>query len=159
MPMHAATGGFLLDDKGARISIDAFFGAEELGCGSGARKVDDAINLRGFVLMTLAHRAAVVELCPLTVAPLAALEAFHLAKETAAECVLLVLRGDTWRRSEYEFFSSVEAAARRIKSIARAASKRAAAKLRTQSSATLEPKLASVRTTSVSRQANETVMV
>jgi hypothetical protein len=154
--MYSSTGALLLDAAGARLTIDAFFAREP---GSAACKIDNAINQRGFVLVTLAHRAVVVQLCPLAVAPLAALETFHHLKGIAAECVLLALRGDTWRRSQYEFFPSVEAAAKRIKSIARSASKRAAAKLTVRSSVPFESKFPSGLPTSVPRGGDQACVV
>lgn len=114
---------FMLNESGARLAVDALFLAGELGPEGRPKLIDYAINQRGFVLITPAHHAAVVELCPLRVAPLAALAAIHHLKRTAAECILLASLGDTWRRSQYELFASVGAAVERLRGSPRSGQK------------------------------------
>jgi hypothetical protein len=125
--IQANDPGFLLNETGGRLAVDALLAAGEFGPEGRPKLIDCALNERGFVLITRAHHATVVELCPLRVAPLAALAAIHHLKRTAAECVLLASLGDTWRRSPYELFTSVGAAVEKLKGVARAAGKRAAA--------------------------------
>jgi hypothetical protein len=85
-----------------------------------------AVSQNGFVFLSLAHHAAMVELCPLKVQPLAALETLHVLKEIRAECVLMSLPGDSWRASKYEFFISTKAAIDKLSSLTRSARKRQA---------------------------------
>ena len=127
--MQADDLGFMLNESGVRLPVDALLLAGELGPEGTPKLIDYAISQRGFVLITPAHHAAVVELCPLRVAPLAALAAVHYLRRTAAECILLACPGDTWRRSQYELFGSVGAAVERLEGVARAAGKRAAAEV------------------------------
>ena len=118
--------GFLLNELGARLAVEAASLARELGSDDGPGPLNYAIIERGFVLITPAHRAVVVELCPRTVKPLAALGAVYEVKRMSPKCVLLALLGDNWRRAPYELLFPVRTAAERIKEVARAAAGRAA---------------------------------
>lgn len=129
--MQSSDVGFLIDDAGRRVAIPSLFGGPDLPGKSD--EIDYALREQGFVLIKPAHRALFVELCPQKVAPLAALEASYVVKQTQAECVVLYLLGDTWRRQPYELLDSIKAASERLKRIAGAANKRTLAKLRAQS--------------------------
>ncbi|MGA8551444.1 MAG: hypothetical protein WB678_14530, partial [Stellaceae bacterium] len=127
--------GFLLDDRGRRLAIDALPEAYQLDLGE-SRVIDHALRQRGFVLIQPAHRTIFVELCPSKVAPLAALEAFYELKGAAAECIVLTCSGRSRKSARGEPFS-VEPALKKIEGIARAASRRAAADLRLRSYSSL----------------------
>jgi hypothetical protein len=125
--VQQSTGiSFLITEAGEHIAIDQAPRAE----GTSASGTDDPVNLavtqNGFVLMSLTRNAAMVELCPPKVQPLAALETLHVLKEMRAECVLMSLSGDSWRASKYEFFTSTEAAIDKLSSLTRSARKRRA---------------------------------
>jgi hypothetical protein len=135
--MQSADVGFLLDDGGRRLAI--LSPLQNRRVNENSDEVDYDLREQGFVLIKRTHRMLFVELCPQKVAPLAALEASYLVKETTAECVVLGLLGDTWRRQPYELLDSVKTASERIKRIACAANKRALAKLRAQSPVPLRP--------------------
>jgi hypothetical protein len=127
--MQPNDAGFLLNDSGRRLAMDVLPQAQELGLDNKSDLIDHAIRQRGFVLIQPAHRAIFVELCPSKVAPLAALEAFYEVKGTAAECIVLAYPGDPWECPRCKLFSSIKAALRNIEIVARAASRRAAAKI------------------------------
>jgi hypothetical protein len=129
--MQSSDVGFLIDDAGRRVATTSLFLDPNLP--EKSEEIDDALREQGFVLIKPAHRALFVELCPQKVAPLAALEASYVVKQTQAECVVLYLLGDTWRRHPYELLDSIKAASERLKRIAGAANKRTLAKLRAQS--------------------------
>jgi hypothetical protein len=121
---HAA---FLLNEKGRRLPLSP---ERKSSSSSPTCKVwdavDEAVNRLGFVLVTLAHRAVVIELCPHKVHPRAVQQASRIVVRGAAECVLLARAGDTWRRSKYEFFPSTRAAAEALLEVTRSAEKRLA---------------------------------
>ena len=98
--MQSADVGFLIDDAGRRLASPSLFRSP--GLPEKSDEIDYALREQGFVLIKPAHRALFVELCPQKVAPLAALEASYVVKQTQAECVVLYLLGDTWRRQPYE---------------------------------------------------------
>lgn len=123
---------FLLDDSGQRLPMDRPPLAQKLGIPEDVDGIDHAIRHCGFVLVQPAHHAVLVELCPTTVAPLAALAAFYEVRAIPAKCIVLGCPGE-WRRDQYELFSSVKHALPRIARIARAASKRRAAEVRSRS--------------------------
>jgi hypothetical protein len=105
------------------------FLGQQLGLDANSDVVNHAIRRCGYVFVQPANSAIFVELNPSVVAPLAALEAFYEVKAAAMECVVLVSPGDTWRRRRYELFFPPEAALKRMESVARAASRRAAFKV------------------------------
>jgi hypothetical protein len=117
---------FLITGAGEHVATDRVL----LAKGTSANGTDDQLNMavtqNGYVFVSLAHNAAMVELCPLKVQPLAALETLHLLKEMRAERVLMSLPGDSWRASKYEFFTSAEAAIDKLSSLTRSARKRQA---------------------------------
>jgi hypothetical protein len=129
--MQSVDVGFLINDAGKRLANPSLIRDPKLP--EKSDEIDYALRERGFVLINSAHRALFVELCPQKVAPLAALEASYVVKQTQAECVVLYLLGDTWRRQPYELLNSAKAASERLKRIAGAANKRTLAKLRAQS--------------------------
>jgi hypothetical protein len=118
---------FLLDERGHRLPLasDRKSSRSSPAC-EAVEAVDDAVNRLGFVLVTLAHRAAVIELCPHKVHPRAVRQASRIVVRAAAECVLLARAGDTWRRSKYEFFASTRAAIETLLEVTRSAEKRIA---------------------------------
>jgi hypothetical protein len=128
--MQSSDVGFLIDDAGRRLASPSLFRNPNLP--EKSDQIDYALLEQGFVLIKSAHRALFVELCPQKVAPLAALEASYAVKQTQAECVVLYLLGDTWRRQPYELLDSTKAASEKLKRIAGAANKRTLAKLRAQ---------------------------
>jgi hypothetical protein len=136
--MQPNDASFLLDDSGRRLAMDALRQAQKLGSDNRANLIDHFIRQRGFVLIQPAHRAIFVELCPSKVAPLAALEAFYEIKGTAAKCVVLAYPGEPRKCPQFELFSSIKAALKNIEMVARAASRRAAVKLRARSSVPLD---------------------
>jgi hypothetical protein len=116
----------LITGAGERIAIDQAFTVEETSANGMADPVNLAVIRNGFVFMSLAHNAAIVELCPLKVQPLAALETLHVLKEMCPECVLMSLSGDSYRVSKYEFFTSTTAAIDKLCSLTRSARMRQA---------------------------------
>ncbi len=136
--MHPTDAGYLLSAVGKRLAVEPTFLAQELALDANTQTVDDAIGGHGFVFICPVQRAIFIALDPSRVAPLAAREAFHQLKATAAvECVVLAYPGDGWRRPRYELFSSREAALKTIEKVARAASRRVAVRLQTQSPDTM----------------------
>jgi hypothetical protein len=117
---------FLITGAGEHIATDQ----APLTKGTSANGTGDPVNLavtqNGFVFISLAHNAAMFELCPLKVQPLAALETLHVLKGMRAECVLMLLPGDSWRKSKYEFFTSAKSAIDKLSSLTRSARKRQA---------------------------------
>jgi hypothetical protein len=139
--MRSIDTSFLLNERGARLAIASSSLVRALDCGSRVDLVDFAINRRGFVLITLARCAAVVELCPSKVEPLAALAALHEIRRMAPRWVVLGFLDDTWRCQPYELFYSTGAGVKNLKDIACSARKRAAARLQGRSSASPTPEL------------------
>ena len=117
---------FLITGAGEHVATDQALLAEEASANGTGDPVNLAVTQNGFVFMSQAHNAAMVELCPLKVQPLAALETLHILKEMDAECVLMSLPGDSWRVSKYEFFTSAKAAIDKLTSLTRSARKRQA---------------------------------
>ncbi len=117
---------FLITGTGEHVATDDALLAEGTGANGAGGSLDLAVGQNGFVFMSLAHNAAMVELSPLKVQPIAALEALHVLKGIRAECVLMALPGDTWRASKYEFFTSTKAAINKLSSLTRSARKRQA---------------------------------
>jgi hypothetical protein len=117
---------FLITGAGEHVATDQALLAEGTSANGTGDPVNLAVTQNGFVFMSIAHNAAMFELCPLKVQPLAALEALHVLKEMRAECVLMSLVGDSWRASNYEFFTSTKAANDKLSSLARSARKRQA---------------------------------
>lgn len=125
--MHDDTTAFLLNEKGQRLPLDPENRAL-LPAATGATSdfIDKAVNQLGYVLCTLAHRAAVIELSPHSVQPRAARQASRIVTNAAVESVLLARAGDTWRGSKYEFFASKRIARAALLWLARSAERRAA---------------------------------
>jgi hypothetical protein len=121
---------FLLDESGRRMGVDRLSLSEELRLPEDSDAIDHAIRHCGFVLIQPVHHALFVELCPTKVAPLAVLAAYYEIRATPAQCIVLSSPGE-WRRDQYELFSSVDNALPRLQRIARGASKRRAAEIRT----------------------------
>jgi hypothetical protein len=115
-------GAFLLNERGEHLPLVS--GPPGAALREGSEVIDDAVNSRGFVLVTLAHRAVVIELCPHRVQPRAVREASRIVTRAQAECVLLARAGDAWRRSKYEFFGSRRAARAALLAVARSADRR-----------------------------------
>src|SRR5271170_161393 len=65
---------FLITGAGEHVATDQALLAEEASANGTGDPVNLAVTQNGFVFMSLAHNAAMVELCPLKVQPLAALE-------------------------------------------------------------------------------------
>jgi hypothetical protein len=126
--MPLVEGTILLNENGIPLPID------EAGLDPGrdvdknATAIDRMIKELGFVLIAPARHALFIELCPFKARPLAALAAFYAIKDKrrAVDCVVLALSGDTWRRSQYEFFDCAEGAAEKMWALARAARRRTA---------------------------------
>jgi hypothetical protein len=127
--MQSKDAGFLLNDWGQRLAMDALAQIREPNLDSKSDLIDHAIQQRGFVLIQPTRGAVFVELCPSKVAPLAALEAFYEIKGTTAECIVLAYPGGLWKGPRYELFSSSKAALKNIETVARAASRRVAKKI------------------------------
>ncbi len=117
---------FLITGAGEHVAPDQALLAEGTSANGAGDSLNLAVSQNGFVFMSLAHNAAMVELCPLKVQPIAALEALHVLKVMRAECVLMALPGDDWRVSKYEFFPSKKAAIDKLSSLTRAARRRQA---------------------------------
>lgn len=117
---------FLITGVGEHIATDRILLAEETGVNGMGDPVNLAVSRDGFVYVSLAHNAAVVELCPPRVQPIAAMEALHVLKRMRPECVLMALPGNSWRASEYEFFPSIKAAINKLTSLTRSATQRQA---------------------------------
>jgi hypothetical protein len=124
--MHDDQTAFLLNEKGQRLPLHPENRALPASTNVTSDFVDKAVNQLGYVLFTLAHRAAVIELSPHSVQPRAARQASRIVTSTEAECVLLARAGDTWRRSKYEFFASKRVARAVLLWLARSAERRAA---------------------------------
>jgi hypothetical protein len=127
---QSADVSFLITGDGEHVAIDQALLAERTGVNGTADPVNLAVTQNGFVFMSLAHNAAMVELCPLKVQPIAALEALHVLRGMRAECVLMSLSGDSWRASKYEFFTSTKAAINKLSSLTRSARRRQAERVR-----------------------------
>ena len=139
--MQSENAGFLLNSAGGQLALSAVFPPQEISLVPDSDPIGHAITRCGFVLIQQAHHTIFVELCPSKVAPLAALAAFHQIKETRAECVVLASAGDSWRCSQYEIFVPTKEALVRIGRMARSASKRAAAELRSGDPGSPVPKI------------------
>lgn len=118
----------LLNENGTPLPIDEAGLAQGWDVGKDALAIDRMIKELGFVLITRARHALFIELCPFKARPLAALAAFYAIKDKrkVVDCVVLRLSGDTWRRSQYEFFDCAESAAEKMRALARAARRRTA---------------------------------
>ena len=57
----------MITGDGEHVAIDQAFLAEGTGADGTADPVNQAVTQSGFVFISLAHNAAVVELCPLKV--------------------------------------------------------------------------------------------
>jgi len=128
---------FLLNEKGQRLPLDTENPALPAPTGVTSDFVDEAVNQLGYVLFTLAHRAAVVELSPHSVQPRAARQASRIVTSSGAECVLLARAGEAWRRSKYQFFNSTRVAGAVLLWLARSAERRAALEKRVRATAAL----------------------
>jgi len=129
---------FLLNEKGQRLPLDTENRALPAPTGVTSDFVDEAVNQLGYVLFTLAHRAAVVELSPHSVQPRAARQASRIVTSSGAECVLLARAGEAWRRSKYQFFASTRVAGALLLWLARSAERRAALERRVRATAALD---------------------
>jgi hypothetical protein len=136
--MHDNKTFFLLNEKGQRLPLDKENRALPAPTGLTSDFVNEAVNQLGYVLFTLAHRAAVIELSPHSVQPRAARQASRIVTSTAAECVLLVHAGEAWRRSKYQFFASTRVAGAVLLWLARSAERRAAFEKRVRATAALD---------------------
>lgn len=133
--MTSVDVGFLLDHAGNRLTVESL---------AIARKVHDAdpdvvnygIRQCGFVFIRRVRQTIFVELDASSVAPLAALEAFHTVKQATAEGLVLSCPGNSWRRPVYELLSRPRAL-EKMRQVARMAGKRAAIALEMQTSAPL----------------------
>jgi hypothetical protein len=135
--MHDDKTAFLLNEKGQRLPLHPENRALPASTGATSDFVDKAVNQLGYVLFTLAHRAAVIELSPHSVQPRAARQASRIVTSTEAECVLLARAGDTWRRSKYEFFASTRIARAALLWLARTAETKAAFEKRVRAMAAI----------------------
>lgn len=136
--MYPTDAIYLLSAVGKRLAVDPTFLSQELALDANTEIVDEAIGGLGSVFICPVQRAVFIALDPSRVAPLAALEAFYQLKATAAvECVVLAYPGDGWKRPRYELFSSREMALKKIEQVARAASRRVAVRLQTQTPDTM----------------------
>ena len=116
----------LITGAGEYIATDQAPLTERTSANGTGDSVNLAVSQNGFVFISLAHNAAMFELCPLKVQPIAALETLHVLKRMRAECVLMALPGDTWRASKYEFFPSTKSAIDKLSLLTRSARKRQA---------------------------------
>lgn len=131
--MQPAGDAILLNEKGARRSIDAACLEQKRATDENATVLSHLVKELGFVLIVPVHHVLVIELCHFKLRPLAALAAFYEIKnkKRTVDCVVLAFQGDTWRRSKYEIFNSRTMAAERMDALARSASRRVAAELKT----------------------------
>ena len=104
--MQPAGDAILLNEKGARRSIDAACLEQKRATDENATVLSHLVKELGFVLIVPVHHVLVIELCHFKLRPLAALAAFYEIKnkKRTVDCVVLAFQGDTWRRSKYEIF-------------------------------------------------------
>lgn len=126
--MPPIEGIILLNEDGVPLPIDEAGLDQGWDVNKRAPAIDRMIKELGFVLIAPARHALFIELCPFKARPLAVLAAFYAIKDKRRliGCVVLALSGDTWRRSQYEFFDCADVAAEKMWALARAARRRTA---------------------------------